>query len=259
MNFLAVISFIIAAVVFVSAMLTSSKEPGRFLDFHGMLIVIGGTLASTAISFQLDRILTMLKVFWARTILGRKPDFVATIRLLAEIAELYRTESSALKAKVESCSDPFLKEGMLLLMDELVDVDELETILDNRINTIFHRYSVDADRFKAMGKYPPAMGLMGAVLGMIGLLGGLGQAGAEKTVGPAMSIALVATLYGIALANLIIIPVGENLSDASKEIKLKNRIILEGIKLIHEKKTPAILYEHLNSYLLPTERISRKK
>jgi chemotaxis protein MotA len=109
-----------------------------------------------------------------------------------------------------------------------------------------------------MGKYPPAMGLMGAVLGMIALLGGLGKPGAEKTIGPAMSIALVATLYGIAFANLIVIPIGENLTETAKEHQRKNMIITEGIKLVAARTNPIVLAEELNSYLLPNERIDWK-
>ena len=124
---------------------------------------------------------------------------------------------------------------------------------------MFSRYNDDAIRFRAMGKYPPAMGLMGAVLGMIALLAGLGKAGSEKSIGPSMSIALVATLYGIALANLIIIPIGENLTEAAKEQLRKNVIISEGIRLIATKVNPIILAEELNSFLLPSERVDWKK
>ena len=103
------------------------------------------------------------------------------------------------------------------------------------------------------------MGLLGAVTGMIALLGGLGKPGAEKTMGPAMSIALVATLYGIALANFFIIPIGESLVDSAKEMKRKNEIIIQGIKLILQDTNPVLMEEELNSFLLPGERIDRKK
>jgi chemotaxis protein MotA len=73
-----------------------------------------------------------------------------------------------------------------------------------------------------------------------------------------MSIALVATLYGIALANLIVIPIGENLTAAAKETKRKNVIIIEGIRLIAARTNPIVLAEELNSYLLPRERIDWK-
>jgi chemotaxis protein MotA len=140
-----------------------------------------------------------------------------------------------------------------------MDSKQLYKVLYNRVNTIYERYNSDANRFKGMGKYPPAMGLMGAVLGMIALLAGLGKPGAEEKMGGAMSVALIATFYGIALANLVIIPIGENLGEAAKEIRTKNTIIVEGLKLISEKTNPIVLAEELNSFLLPKERVDYKK
>ncbi len=145
-----------------------------------------------------------------------------------------------------------------VLIEGFLSPDEIYHLLNLRARTIFIRYSEDARKFKAIGKFPPAMGLMGAVLGMIALLQTLGKPGAEENVGPAMSIALVATLYGIAVANLIILPIGENLADGAREIHLKNRIIVEGIKLILEKKNRILFAEQLNSFLLPQERVDWK-
>lgn len=258
MNFLSVIGFALAATVFIVAVYTSTDSPKSMLDFHGALIVMGGSIAATAIAFQLDRILLMLKVFWIRTLRGRKPDYRKTIRQLMELADAYRNEKPELRSLVDSSEDDFMKEAMISLLDQVVEKDDLIRILRTRVKTIFQRYTADANRFRSMGKFPPAMGLMGAVLGMIALLAGLGKPGAERSIGPAMSVALVATLYGIALANLIIIPIGENLAEAATEIKTKNMIIVEGIRLIAEKTNPIVLAEELNSFLLPNERIDWK-
>lgn len=258
MNFFAVISFLLAAAVFLTSVLTTGDDPKNLIDFHGVLIVFGGTVAATAISFQLDRTFLMLKVFFNRTIRGKKPDYIAIIRELMKLSDAYRNDSPSLKQMVDTSQDHFIKESMGALLDEVVPLDQLEKILNNRVKTIYTRYADDANRFQSMGKYPPAMGLMGAVLGMIALLGGLGKPGAEKGVGPAMSIALVATFYGIALANLVIIPIGENLAETSKEIKRKNIIIVEGVKLIAKRTNPIVLAEELNSFLLPAERIDWK-
>jgi chemotaxis protein MotA len=251
------VSFVLAAAVFLVSALTSTDNPMAFVDMHGMLIVLGGSVAATAISFQLDRVLVMLKVFWNRTIRGKKPNYVKIIKELMRLAETHRNGGD-LRPLIENGSDPFIKEAVTAMLDEVVDEARLVKILRNRVETIYQRYNDDANRFRAMGKYPPAMGLMGAVLGMIALLGGLGKPGAEKTVGPAMSVALVATLYGIAFANLFIIPIGENLAESAKEVRTKNMIIVEGVRLIAQKTNPIVLAEELNSYLLPAERVDWK-
>ena len=258
MNFNTIISFFMAAAVVGWAAFTATDNPKNFLDLHGLVIVVGGTIVATSISFEWGRVLLMLKVFWNRTILGHKPDYIGIIKDLMKLADAYRNESADLANIVENQKDPFVKESMKLLLDETLDTPQLNKILRVRVETTFNRYSDDAMRFKAMGKYPPAMGLMGAVLGMIALLSGLGRPGAEKTIGPSMSIALVATLYGIAFANLIVIPIGENLTETAKEHQRKNIIIVEGVKLVAAKTNPIVLAEELNSYLLPSERVDWK-
>lgn len=259
MNLMTVVSFVLAASIFLWAALSSTDNPKSFLDLHAVVIVIGGTIAATSISFQLDRAALMLKVFWARTIRGQKPNYIELIKDLMKLADAYRNEAPDIERMTANLKDPFLRDSMKLLLDELVPPAHLNKILKARNETVYERYSDDAGRFRAMGKYPPAMGLMGAVLGMIALLGGLGKSGSEKTIGVSMSIAMVATLYGIAFANLIVIPIGENLTEAAKETRRKNIIIVEGIKLIAAKNNPMVLAEELNSYLLPSERVDWKR
>lgn len=259
MNVFTILSFLMAAAVFGVSVFTSTDNPKALMDPHGALIVLGGSIAATAISFQLDRVLIMLKVFWVRTVRGKKPNYVNIIKDLMKLAESYRNDSLELTSLVATVGDPFLRESMQVLQDEVVDQKRMVKILRNRVDTVYQRYTEDAGRFRAMGKYPPAMGLMGAVLGMIALLGSLGTPGAEKNIGPSMSVALVATLYGIAVANLVIIPIGENLTECAREIRTKNTIIVEGVRLIAERTNPIVLAEELNSFLLPSERIDWKK
>lgn len=258
MNIYSILSFTLAGLVFVVGVATSTDNSRSFLDPHAALIVLGGTVAVTAISFQMDRILLMLKVFYLRVIRGKKISYSVVIQDLIRVSEVYRKNPAELQGLRSRLNDPFLRESIDVLIEDFLNPDEIYQLLGLRANTIFVRYSEDARKFKAIGKFPPAMGLMGAVLGMIALLQTLGKPGAEENVGPAMSIALVATLYGIAVANLIILPIGENLADGAREIHLKNRIIVEGIKLILEKKNRILFAEQLNSFLLPQERVDWK-
>lgn len=259
MNVLSVISLIIAISVLSVAILTASNNPRTFLDFHGLLVVIGGTFAAAAVSIQLDRVFMLLKVYFERNIRGKKIDYQSVIRQLMVVADSIRREDPGLANTIKNFQDSFLKDSLDLALSDNLEKDAIVKVLYQKSNTLFERYHIDAARFKGLGKYPPAMGLLGAVTGMISLLGGLGKPGAEKTMGPAMSIALVATLYGIALANFFVIPIGESLMDSAKEMKRKNEIIIHGIKLILEGTNAVLMEEELNSFLLPSERVDRKK
>lgn len=258
MNLLTIAAFLIAGSVFGWSIMNAGNDPTAFLDLHGFMVVMGGTISSTAIAFQLDRIAKLFKIFFDRMVRGKKANYRDTIQELMNLAEAYRTKPDKVRELVTASPDPFLREAMGILLDGLFEEEHLEHILHTRVETLYTRYSADAKMFQSMGKFPPAMGLMGAVLGMIALLGSLGRPGAEASIGPAMSVALVATFYGIALANIVVIPIAENLNEGAKELKIKNSIIVEGVFLIAKKTNPILLAEELNSYLLPGERIDVK-
>ncbi|MEC9281433.1 MAG: MotA/TolQ/ExbB proton channel family protein [Bdellovibrionota bacterium] len=257
MNFLVILAFFIASGVVGYVILTSTDDPGNFIDVHGLMVVLGGTFACAAIAYQLDRIFTLMKVFLIRMVKGKKPNYKNTIIELVEINKALNNGADP-ASEIEKCKDFFMKDNMKLAFDNLLEPRDLQMVLYKRVKTRYDRYLEDAKMFEGLGKYPPAMGLMGAVIGMIALLGGLGKPGAEATVGPAMSVALIATFYGIAFANLIIIPIGDNLIESAKQEKVKNTIIVEGILLLKERSNPMILVEKLNSYLLPSEQLNWK-
>jgi chemotaxis protein MotA len=260
MNIVNLIGIIFAAFIMVFSMVFGNPNPSKMLDAHGGLIVIGGTLACVGVAFSLPRAFSMLLIFFKGLFKTTVPKDLnkRIIEELMKLAEAYRSGNPELENMVKNASDPFLREAMQAMMDEVLEPSKLIRVLHERVNTMYERYSDDAKMFAACGKYPPAMGLMGAVTGMIMLLGSLGQPGAEKTVGPNMSVALVATLYGIALANLFIIPIGEHLQEIAKKMKLKNTIIVEGVKFIQQRQNPVVLAEELNSFLLPSERLDWK-
>ena len=108
--------------------------------------------------------------------------------------------------------------------------------------------------FSTLAKFPPAFGLLGAVIGIVSLMQGLGGADAIKTVGPAMAVALVATLYGIAIANFFFIPLGENLAKFNRTDRIIRQMVIDGVKMIRTKTHPLIVEENIKSYLLPSER-----
>lgn len=232
-----------------------SMNAKTLLDVHGIVIVFGGTISATALAYNPIQIFYMIKAFYFGMLTGQHFKASDTVKEILHIAEIYRNDSEQVRAQVNTIKDDFLREAVTLVLDEIADEAEICKILHTRVDRLYERYLTDAKKFKSIGKFPPAMGLMGAVLGMIALLGSLGAPGAEKTVGPAMSVALVATFYGIALANLIVIPVGENLVERAEAIKVKNEIVVEGVRLLMKRTNAILLTERLNSFLLPRERL----
>lgn len=234
------------------------KEYHMFADLPAIFLVIGGTLGVASITVQINRVGILFKVFFIRLIKGKRIDYRIVIKEIMMSSESYRRGES-LPEIIGKANDHFFKECLQLLDDNVVKGEDLFDLLDHRVKNMHVHYSEEANRFKSLSKFPPAFGLMGTVLGMIALLSNLGGADAMKLIGPAMGTCLVATFFGIVVANVVVLPVGESLGEGSKEIYLKNKIIVEGVRLIVTKTNPIIVAEKLNSFLLPGDRVNWKE
>lgn len=259
MNFSSIIGIIAALTVFTLALVTSTSSYGIFLDTHAMLIVLGGTASAALISFPMKTFGTLGKVF-IKKVLGKYNN--AHEKVIMEVVDLaagYRDNPNYLVEKVDALETPFLKEGIKMLIEGGITPEALDRIMRKRALTHYKRHEEEAGIFKIIAKFPPAFGLLGTTLGMIALLQSLGSPDSFKKLGPAMAIGLVATLYGIATSNLVLIPIGENLTKLNKEDETVREMVIDGLKLIRQKEHPMIVEEELKSYLLPSEREKMKK
>lgn len=259
MNIFSLAGFLILLGVVAAGIVTTitPKEYHLFADLPALFLVIGGTLAVGAITVQVNRIGVLIKVFFVGLTKGKRVDYVSVIKDIMVSSEKYR-KGEPLATIIGQANDHFLKEGLQLLSDNIIKGEDLFDLLDDRAKNMYYHYNEGAIHFKNLGKFPPAFGLMGTVLGMVALLSNLGGADAMKSIGPAMGTCLVATFLGIVTANVFILPMAESLSQSAKEIYLKNKIIAEGMRLISNKTNPIIVAEKLNSFLLPKDRVDWK-
>ncbi len=230
-----------------------------FLDPHGILIVVGGTLAAASISFPVAQVVSLLKVFALRVLGTNKVDYQATIQQLLELNKKASLGVTALNESLNNIKHPFLKEAVGLVAAGVLSEKEVRLALEQRLKTIESRYMHEANMFRTIGRFPPAFGLLATTLGMIAVLQKIGQADSQKLIGPAMSIGLIGTLYGIALANLVFIPIAENLTERTREEVSLRRLIIEGTCMLKAQVNPISMRESLNSFLLPRERVVRKQ
>lgn len=260
MNFFTIIGFILIILVILGGIVTTitPKEYHLFLDLPALFLVIGGTLGVAAFTVQLNNFGELIKSFFHRLVKGKRTKRSDTVKEVIIAAEAFRRGETLLDIS-NKATDQFFKECILLLNDNILKDEDLFDVLDSRVKNMHGHFLEEASRFKNLAKFPPAFGLLGTVLGMIALLSNLGGADAMKMIGPAMGNCLMATFMGIFLANVIILPIGESMSDNAKEIYLKNKMIVEGIRLIQVKTNPIIVAEKLNSFLLPIDRLDWKQ
>lgn len=254
MNFAGILGILSAIGISAYAIMDSAKNPMVFADAHGIILVIGGTITVGLISFNFKSLASALKIIVRKTLGKERVDYLGTIETIVEISEAYRRDPKSVNNVVKPNVHPFIKDGVTFLVEYGFSYDELADVLTNALRGKKKRDDEEIKVWNTIARFPPAFGLLGATLGMISLLQTLGEPGAQDRIGPAMATALVATFYGLIVANLILLPIAEKLTTVSKADVTLREIIKEGILLVHEKKHPLFISEYLKSFLSPSQR-----
>ncbi len=249
MNAAGIFGIICGLTVFIYTISTSSKNAKIFLDPHGMMIVLGGTLTVALLCFPFKRLFDALKVVFGKLLGKNEYDYVNVIDTIVTTSQVYRSNPKAALDQIPADAHPFFKEGMQMLVEFGFGNEDLHNILLNSIDGKKKRDSDDVKVWHTISRFPPAFGLLGATVGMINLLQTLGEPGAQDRVGPAMATALVATFYGLTVANLVFIPISEKLNEVAAQDQVLRNLIKEGILMIQEKRHPLLISEYLKSFL----------
>jgi len=218
-----------------------------FIDPPALLMVFGGAAAVTLIGFpsrQLQNLFSILK----KPFLSRLEEPSELIHELVQLAELARKDGLlALEAKSREIRDPFIALGMQLIVDG-TRTEVVAEIMNDEIETRAARHREAKKIVELVGRCGPAFGMVATLLGLILMLGNLDS---PDTIGPSMAIALIGTLYGALLANLICIPLGEKLSYLSHEELLARQIIIRGVLAIQAGDNPHVVRQKLDMFLPP--------
>lgn len=216
-----------------------------FVDPASVLITIGGTIASTIISYP-GKMLKSLKTVYKNAFKSQKIDLNEDIELIIQIANIARREGLlALEDAMEEIENPFLKKGIMLIVDG-ADTELVKSILQTEIAFIQERHSQGQSVILTMASYAPAYGMIGTLIGLINMLKNLSDYGA---LGPNMAIALVTTFYGVVLANLIFTPIAKKLKAQSDAENLQKELYMEGLLSIQDGENPRIIKDKLTSFL----------
>ena len=256
MSMKTVFGMLASVILFSYSAVSSVQDVAILLDWKSFLIVVGGTLCAALVCFPLEDMLPLIKVFIKRVIRKNTQDYGLIIHELSKLSKAKNKSSRDFEAAVSTITHPFLKDGAGLLFwsESNITNEELRDILETSMATHYAEYMGKAEIFNTLSKFPPAFGMMGTTLGMIALLQTLGGTKGVDQIGPGMAVALITTLIGIAMANLLFIPIAENLNSQTKEDALARRMIVEGLMLIQEQKPTRYLEEKLKYLLLPTVR-----
>jgi len=223
-----------------------------FVNIPGMLIVIFGTMAVTAISFSGAELSDTPKTVWRLLMLNVKDPTQAAHQLL-EMAEKARKDGilKLEKHAVKSRFDPFFTQGIQLMVDGS-NVEDVEKMMRREISTIQTRSLKSVDVLRRAGEVAPAMGLIGTLVGLIQMLGNLDD---PSTIGASMAVALLTTFYGALLAHMLFIPLAARIERISSEQALINSVYTLGASSIGREQNPRQLEVELNSVLPPEKKV----
>ncbi len=223
---------------------------GMFWSFSSILIVFGGTFASTMINFSMSQVLSvfpLLKVAFSK----KSHDNTGMIDILVDFAETSRREGLlALEEKAQAIDEPFLQKGIQLVVDG-TDAELVRNILEIELIFLEERHRLGQKIFEQMGALSPAYGMIGTLIGLIAMLGALDN---PDQIGMGMAVALITTLYGSVASNLIFLPLAGKLGIKSDEEILLKQVMIEGILSIQAGENPRIVEEKLKAFLSPAER-----
>jgi len=224
----------------------------NFINVQGMMIVLGGTLAATLITFQFkDVIAAVVAAFFVFS--EKKLDPNDMVETMIELCTISRRQGLIALSRLE-IEDDLLRKACNLIADGSKE-DLIRDTLSIEIESMKQRHYVVQDVFRKMALYAPSFGMMGTLIGLIQMLRQLSN---PETIGPSMAVALLTTFYGMFLATLIFLPIAGKLKDRTLVEVINLEIIFEGAISILEDNNPVFVYEKLSSYIPAKKRRPRR-
>jgi len=215
------------------------------------MIVLGGTLGATMAGTSFDAVKSIPKLYM-KAMNAEPLDLNGRVTELVGYAEQARRDGLlALDEQLAGIEDPYTKKGLQLVVDG-TDPELVADVLEAENDAMRKRHSAMTQPFDKAGGYAPTMGIIGTVFGLIHVLGNLDK---PETLGPSISAAFVATLLGVASANVIYLPIGARLKQLSQEELHARALIVEGILSIQAGDNPRVVQEKLVTFVPPALRV----
>ena len=233
-----------AGMVVVATMMLLGGDLHMFISEHAVIIIFGGSFAATLIRFPLTAIFHGLPLGARFAFTMRRTSQRELVDEIAGLAEIARKQGPIGLEKVE-IEDPFLAKGIRFVADGYDAAfirDNLERDRDNFLTHLDEGQKI----YRAVGDCAPAFGMVGTLIGMVQMFANMTD---PSKLGPFMATALLATLYGALLANIFCLPIADKLHLKLVDEEINRTLIIDGILMIRESKSPTLVREMLIAYL----------
>lgn len=249
---LATLIGLVGAFLTVGVAIVLGGVPGAFVNAPSLIIVLMGTLLVTLMKFSLGQFLSAAKVA-IQAFVSKVPGPQALIDKSVELANEARS-NGLLALEEAEVPDEFYRKAINLVVDGH-DGDVVRAILNKDMELTIKRHKDGQAIFKAIGDVGPAMGMIGTLIGLVQMLTVMDD---PKSIGPAMAVALLTTLYGAILANMFALPIADKLSLRSTEEKLAKALIIDAVMGIQDGQNPRVIEDMLKNYLPKSLRVEEQ-
>jgi chemotaxis protein MotA len=233
-----------AGSVVLVTMILMGGDLGMFFSDHAIIVIFGGSFSATLIRFPLTTILHGLPMGAKFAFTMRRWTSRQLVDEIARLAEVARKQGP-IGLEKETIEDPFLAQGMRFVADGYDATfirDNLERDRDNFLTHLDEGGKI----YRAIGDCAPAFGMVGTLVGMVQMFANMTD---PSKLGPYMATALLATLYGAVLANLICLPLADKLHGKMLDEDTNRTLIIDGVLMIRDAKSPTLVREMLLAYL----------
>ena len=250
------ISFLFGILIVVGSVTVSTDSPMVFINYPSIIIVLGGTLAVSFISYEFKVIIKSFGLALSAFTTHRDSHRSLKHDIGQIVHWAYIIQKNGLQgleneiSEYTRTSEPFLTYGADLVVTGYTGA-EVRQILEHSMTTKFEKENDQVSVMRKMAGDAPAFGMLGTIIGLVIMLGNMSAD--PGALGASMAIALITTFYGIILARVIFIPLATRLAERLDITMLKNTLQMEGLVLLAERKSPRYIQDKINSFVEPTE------
>ncbi len=230
--------------VLILAVVMEGSKPSQFLDLLATNVVLGGALTTTLARFTLGGFMSAMAVGLKAVTFNHHVSARETIEKIAELADIVRKQGPLGLEAVE-IHDPFLAKGMRMIADGF-DLQVIRETLERERDLHIERMEDANKLFNFMGNAAPGMGMVGTIIGLVSMFSHMDD---PKKIDPGMAVALLTTLYGAVIANVVALPIADKLQLKAIEEGVNHTLVIDGVMMIRENKSPAVIRDMLLSYL----------
>ena len=250
MDIFLIIGLVLGAICIMMALILKGASVAMLLNGDVAVIIFGGMIAAVLSSYtmaDIKRLPKVMKVLMS----NEEPDLNGTIEKMVELSNIARREGLlALEAPVNELDDPFMKQGLELVVDG-AEAEQIRDLMESEVDAMETRHHRMSGLFKTAGATSPTLGVMGAAIGLIGALGNLSDI---NKLGPMIASAFVATIFGIFMGYLVMMPFATRLEAKNEEEVLLKTLIIEGVMDIQAGHSAKVIEQKLYAQIPPEKR-----